>query len=359
MRPSILRGALVGAGWVSQFHLEGWSQIPEAEIVAIVDRDLQKAVDRAQAYGVAAANVFASLDDLLVSGLELDFVDLAVNPEIHLELVRVAAEAKLDIICQKPLAPTLQEARTMIDLCDAAGVRFLVHENWRWRSWYRQIKAMLDAGHIGRPVYASIYDHYGRFIHRRFEPRNRYLQREHLVLFEVGIHHLDIMRYLFGEPSSVYAVQTHEHKQVPGETHIVVMLTWPEERIGILDLSWASYGVEIHAVRTRTNIEDVRIEGVDGTILLFHDPEKGDTLRVVTRDKSIDLPAHEGEPIEAYQQSYTAAQRNLVDDLLGRDKAETPASDNYQTLKLMLAAYKSAETNQVVDLDSFEGTHSS
>jgi predicted dehydrogenase len=356
LKPSILRGALVGAGWVSQFHLEGWRQIPKAEIIAIVDPDFQRAAERALEFDVAAANVYASLDELLEKGLELDFVDLAVNPEVRLDLVQIAAGAGLDIICQKPMAPTLQDARTMIDLCAAANVRLLVHENWRWRTWYRQIKTHLDEGRIGRTVYARIYSHSGGYITRRFEPGHRYVGRDHLVLFEVGIHYLDIMRFLFGEPLSVYAIQTHEHQQLAGETHIVVMLTWPQERIGIVDLSWSSFDVGHNERRTRTNIEDVRIEGDEGAITLFNDPVKGDRIRIVSGDTSTELPAYEGEPIEAYQRSYTAAQQNLIDDLLGRESAETSASENYQTLKLMLAAYESAETNKVVYLETFEAT---
>jgi D-apiose dehydrogenase len=349
----MLCGVLIGAGWVSQFHLEGWRQIAEAKIAAIVDPDLERARVRAQEFGINPDRVFSSLGKCLDAGIEPNFVDLAVNPEVHLEMVQTASSFGLDIISQKPLAVTLEDAQTMIDICEQAGVKLLVHENWRWRTWYREIKQMLDAGKIGRPKYLSFFGHGHPFQDPNFPINPRYFGRKHLVLFEYGIHHLDVMRYLIGEPISVYAAAIHDHPRLPGEMRIVVTLTW-DECIGLLDLGWNSYGAREIVNRSNSNLEDVRIEGEDGAILLFRDPEKGDRMRIVTAAQSEEKPAYSVKPKDAYQASYTAVQRNLIADLLGRGQAETPARENLQTLKLTHAAYRSAEINKVIDPRTME-----
>jgi predicted dehydrogenase len=72
-----LKGALIGAGNVTPFHLQAWERIPQAIIVAIADPDLKRAQTRAQEFGIDPGRVFASLSDLLQAEEGLDFMDIA------------------------------------------------------------------------------------------------------------------------------------------------------------------------------------------------------------------------------------------------------------------------------------------
>ena len=187
-----LRGALVGAGRVSANHLQAWMRIPQAEIVAVADPDLAKARERAQAFDIDAAHVYAGLAELLDAEARLDFVDIATRPQTHLEVVGLAAAHGLHVNCQKPFALSLADAREMIRACREAGVVLNVNENWRWRSWYREIRQMIVEGRIGRPAYARFFSHGDWFVHRRQHPvppdhPHRRVKRG--VVFEMGIHH--------------------------------------------------------------------------------------------------------------------------------------------------------------------------
>ncbi len=68
---------------------------------------------------------------------DLDFVDIVTRSTTHLELISLAAERGLAIICQKPMAPDWETACRMVEIAESHGVRFMMHDNWRWQSWYR------------------------------------------------------------------------------------------------------------------------------------------------------------------------------------------------------------------------------
>src|SRR5690606_13185948 len=137
MSQSRLRGALIGAGRVGAFHLYAWQRLPQATIIATADQKVDRAQRQAAAHGTGPRHVYADLETLLQEEPSLDFVDITAPPESHVALVEQAAARGLHICCQKPFAPSLGEARQMMAAARRAGVLLHVHENWRWRPWYR------------------------------------------------------------------------------------------------------------------------------------------------------------------------------------------------------------------------------
>ena len=355
MSERILKGALIGAGRVSQFHLTAWAEVSQAEICAIADPSLAHARARAVEFGIAQQHVYTSIDDLLRSESNLEFVDITTPPSTHLGLVKSAAARGLAINCQKPFAFDLKQAREMIDISDAAGVLLNIYENWRWRSWYRDIKSIIEKGRIGKPVYARFFVHTDSLANSVIESQasQRFHRRTFGVFMDWGIHHIDTMRFLFGEPSSVYMRKSTLHPEVsPIEERVIVVVNYPV-LTAILDMSVSSHAPWGNATRQGPMVEDVRIEGDLGTVLLVPDPERGDRFRLITHDDIQDRPAYSGTPQRAYQKSYTDAIEHFVNCLLSGVSTETEARDNLHTLAITLAAYESARLNQVVYIESF------
>jgi len=142
------RIALAGAGWVAPHHLEAWQRLHgRAAVVAIADPNIESARARAKAYGVP--DVFPSVEAMLDRLAEhLDAVDVATPRETHAPICRLAADRGLAILCQKPLAPTFDEAASLVS--DVGGrARLMVHENWRFRPHYRRIAGWLRDDRIG------------------------------------------------------------------------------------------------------------------------------------------------------------------------------------------------------------------
>jgi predicted dehydrogenase len=123
-----LRIALVGCGMISLYHLRAW-QAAGAEIVAVCDLDIAKAEARAAEFGVARA--YADAAAMFADG-GFDAVDIAASVGAHAPVARMAADRGVHIMCQKPLTETVAEAEALID--DVGDrVRFMVHENYRFR----------------------------------------------------------------------------------------------------------------------------------------------------------------------------------------------------------------------------------
>lgn len=147
-----LRVALVGAGMISEYHLRAWSHLEHAAVVAVVDPDPSRRERRAQQFGIA--NHYPDLDALFVSEA-VDALDIASPRETHAALVRQAADRGLPVLCQKPLAPAHAEAEALVrDVGDR--IRLMLHENWRFRPYYRRMGAWIGSGAFGTFTSGSI-----------------------------------------------------------------------------------------------------------------------------------------------------------------------------------------------------------
>jgi len=260
-----LRGGLIGCGFFARNHLHAWADIKGATLAAVCDPDLTRAESFAAAAGVPS--VFVDPVEMLRAG-NLDFVDIVTPPATHRALVEVAASHRTHVICQKPMAPALEDARAMVEACRAAGVRFMVHENFRWQTPIRAIRdAAPDLGRLffGRIYWRTAFDVY------RDQP---YLAEDsRFILADLGVHLLDLARFLFGEVESVYCQTLRINPRIRGEDVATVMLRMASGATCMVELSYASR-VE-HDPFPQTLIQ---LEGSLGTATL----DRGFELTVVT-----------------------------------------------------------------------------
>ena len=323
-----LRVGLAGAGWVTEHHLDAWSALRErATVVAIADPHEEAAQARAAQYGIPA--MFSSVDAMLEQ-VQLDAIDIAAPREFHAPICRMAAQRGLAILCQKPLAPTLQEAEALVQEL-GAGVRLMVHENWRFRPHYRQMRAWLNEGHVGeiRTVAASILtsgllpDATGALPALVRQPMLAQLER--MLLMEVMIHHVDTLRFLLGPLQLQSALLGQIGQHIRGEDRATLLLCGPKGAAVSLVGDFRAYG---HPAEQRDRLE---ILGSKGAILL-RDDELVLTGAMEKRQK-LDLAAN-------YKESYRAAIEHFLDRLADGGTFETSAEDNLQTLRIVEAAYR-------------------
>ena len=144
-----------------------------------------KAAALAERFGVPA--VYDDPRELLERE-KLDFVDIVTDVDSHAPLTRLAAEFRVPVICQKPLAPNLATAEAMAEACRRAGVPLLVHENWRWQAPLRALKSVLDSGAIGR-VFRARVQYANSF--PVFDNQPFLKDVEQFILADIGTHILD------------------------------------------------------------------------------------------------------------------------------------------------------------------------
>ena len=132
-----LRVAMIGAGYFAQFHGDAWQRIEGAELGAVAAKS--GALSFAQRYDIEA---FTKVEEMLETA-RFDLLDIATPPDSHLELVSLAADRGINAICQKPLAPNLEEAQKIVQIAERAGILLVIHENFRFQPWYREIKKLM------------------------------------------------------------------------------------------------------------------------------------------------------------------------------------------------------------------------
>ena len=345
MSKKIWRGGMIGAGAWSELQLNAWAAVKNAEIVALCDRHPDRREQVRSRF-----NIPQGFDDFeaMLSEADLDFVDICTRPYSHARLIRLAAERKLPILCQKPFGTSIEEAKEAVEFCDRAGVRLMVNENWRWQAWHRKAKELLDAGALGKPFLASISWRM-RMTLPGFDHSQGYLaEMPRLIAYEMGVHYLDTCRYLFGEPTSLFARLHHVSPYTAGEDVQVITVGY-EDMTCLIDTSWAS--VEVPGVDVLEEKPDTwspsrfRIDGTEGTCLLNVD--RSVVLVTDTERRQWEFPP------ETVHQSLAAAQQHFIDCLETGAQFETSGSETLKTMALVYACYRSAEEARPVDPKEF------
>jgi predicted dehydrogenase len=338
-----MRAVAVGAGYFAPFQYEAWTRIPEVEIVAISDRAEDKAASIMAKYGVP--RYYADWREM-IDREQPDFVDVITPPDTHEEMCRYAAERGVHIICQKPLAPTHEISRRIVEFARAAGVRFMVHENFRWQPWYRAIKQIQTAGIIGDFTHLAFSmrmgDGWGDDAYLSRQPFFRAYPR--LLVYETGVHFIDTFRFLLGEVVSVFAHLRRLNPVINGEDAGHVMLTFANGATAIWD---ANRYNEVEAEFPRFTFGSLRIDATRGHLTMGTDS----TMRV----KPLGEPGREWDycrqNVNFAGDCVYFLQRHFVDCLLSGREFESNGLDYLKTTEVVEAVYASAERGQVVRLE--------
>jgi D-apiose dehydrogenase len=339
-----LRLAAIGAGFIADWQLAAWKQVPSVEIVALCDSNQDRG--RALAKKLRIPTVYASAESMFQAEA-IDAVDVLTSPESHLELALLAADRGYPVLCQKPLAPTLEDAQVIVKGCEERGARLMVNENFRWRSSYRWIKDRLNEGALGKIFYASFNMRYNvSYPSERwpngllFTQRPFLLSLEKLIILESTVHWIDIARFLFGEPGSVYC-QTQQGGSINvGEDTVVIVMAF-EGATAVIQNGWSSHGYAYPVVEAA-----VAIEGTEATIFV----ESDGRARLVRHDGTVEMAEYDLSTY--YISSFVRCQTHFAECLATGETFSTSGEDNLLTLAATFGAYRSAELNQVVSLPS-------
>jgi predicted dehydrogenase len=323
-----LRIGLIGAGMVSRHHLIAWAEIADrARVVAIADPSRENAARRADEFSIFQICADA---EAMFAATELDAVDIAAPRQFHAPLVRLAAKQGLPVLCQKPLAPNLQQA---IEL--AAEVknqtRLMVHENWRFRGYYRDAAAWLREGRIGDVRQAQLTLLTSGVLPgadglRPALQRQPFMRGEkRMLVAEVLIHHLDTLRMLLGPLRVTAAGLSRTYSEMVGEDGAVIQMK--ADRGGTVSVfaSFAAHGFPA------AQVDRLDILGETGSIRL--DGPQLTCAGASPAEKHYDLAVE-------YQGSYNRTIAHFVQALSDNTPFETAPEDNIETLRLVEDCYR-------------------
>ncbi len=334
-----LKGLLIGCGFFARNHLHAWVETDGAEIVAVCDRDAARAQGYAREFGIPDWYDTAAV---LSSG-GFDFVDICTTMETHEDLVAQAVRHRVPVIVQKPFAPDLGTCRSIVANAAEAGVPVMVHENFRFQKIFRRIREILDSGEIGDLTF-------GRLSWRNaidvYTNQPYLLKTKRFMIMDVGIHMLDLARFLFGDAGDVSCFTQSVKAGLAGEDAATILLRHHNKATSIVDVSYAAHRFPNPFPQTLGEIEGRHgtIQILEGEVLLVH--SGGEQRRETVH---ADGRAWTSIPWTQIQDSVPRTQQHFIDVLRQGGDFETSAEDSLKTYVLAEAAYRSAETGSVVD----------
>ncbi len=338
---------VVGAGFIVRgCHLVAYKKAG-FNPVAISGKDYDLSKEVAAEHGLPL--VYEDWHDL-VDNSEIEIVDIAVPPHVQLEIVRYICGRKhiKGILCQKPIAMSVDDAREIVRLGEEADIPIAVNSNMRYDQSMRALKYILDNGLIGKPIIASI--------DMRAIPDWQSFLKEYkkLEIYAMGVHHIDIFRYLFGDPEKITAVCRTDPRTKFEHTDGIVQYTFQyKDRMMATSLddvwAWPEEPCAKH------NYINWRVEGTEGFAegdIGWHkrEPEfSGSTLRLAGRQFPNEFIEPKWES-KWFPDAFIGTMANLLRAVEEGVEPEISARDNVNTLACVEACYKSIEEERTVYL---------
>ncbi|WP_158969528.1 Gfo/Idh/MocA family protein [Paraglaciecola sp. L3A3] len=338
-----LKVACSGTGYFSQFHYQAWSRIDQVDLVGVCNRTLQSADDFAKKY-----QIDHSFDDLenMLKKTQPDLLDIITPPATHLNSVKIAAKLGIDVICQKPFGETLEVARQMVEIAEQAGIKLIVHENFRFMPWYRSIKQTLDTGVLGEVLNAEFRlrtgDGQGPEAYLSRQPY--FQQMPKFLVHETAIHFIDTFRYLFGEPKSVYADLRRCNPHIKGEDSGIILFGFDNNLRAIFD---GNRLLDHATTNPRRTMGELSICGTKGELTL--DGEARIWLRAFAEDKSKELVYSWNDQNFGGDCVFNTIE-HIVEHYLAAGKLENTGKQYLQNILLEEAVYQSAAESRKINL---------
>lgn len=331
---------LIGCGGIIDYaHLPAY-RAHGLNIQACYDLDPATAKRLAEKHGIA--RTFEALDDLLADPA-IEIVDIAVPAPAQRAIAERALAAGKHLLCQKPLSENLADATAIVAAGRAAGRKVAVNQQMRWSPGIAAAKHLVSQGLIGEPADIQIQVS----VATPFELWPWLQASERYDLMYHTIHHMDSMRYIFGSPEWVTSVHTkYPGQTIRPETKTVTVFEYPSGLQGLLAINHHDTSRDPYATFRFMGSEGV----VSGTIGLLYDYPTGrrDTLQVFSRRLAADTTIAvelEGSWIPG---AFIGPMASLMEAIQTDGTPMTDAADNLETLRLVLAGYRSNEEKRAV-----------
>jgi predicted dehydrogenase len=322
------KAGIIGAGFIGEFHARGYAALPNVELSLVVDRDLSSAQKLAGQYGGEAA---ADLEQMIAS--DVDLVSICTPTPSHMEIANALMGAGKHVLCEKPVARTLEQARSMIETAERSGVKLMVAHVSRYEVDHRKAWEILRRGEIGelRMAFHSITSTYPGWSTQDWLGDEI---KSGGPILDLAIHSVDYMLWLFGSPvERVYALGA---KQGRGPNHYALAtLYFANGGLGLVETSWA------HPPSAPLNCR-VELAGSAGRVAWDYD--RIDGMQTVIEGQGRRSYVLEGED------SFAAQIADFIHCIEHDLPSPVPGREGQEALRVCLAALQSLETGRCVEV---------
>jgi len=332
---------LVGCGGMGRLHLEGLRGVEGLELIGVVDLQGRRAEDVAREY--SARNWSTDRQEYL-DNQDCDIAIVATYPSSHKEIALDFLKAGKHVLCEKPLAATLKEAKEIISAAKATGKKLMVGYILRHNASYQKIARMIKDGLVGSPIVMRMLggEHPITDEHWR---RDVVLATETSPIIDCGCHYVDLMRWFTGaEAVQVSGAGLRLSEEIPEGKYDygIITVRMSDRSVGTYEVGWT---------RNYRNFSDKEFVGPKGRIRLVyqqyrHDhPEEGDLLEYYSYPDHYQMVNVKGELKE------TGAQLKALVEMIEQNRDPMPGlEDARKSLEIALAGDEAIRGGKTVVL---------
>ncbi|MDO8683669.1 MAG: Gfo/Idh/MocA family oxidoreductase [Armatimonadota bacterium] len=324
--------AVVGAGGMGNVHCAAYTDMPNVELVAVMDIRTEAAEATSKLHG---CKPFTDFDEML-SAVNPDVIDVCTPTPWHKEYVLRAADAKKHIVTEKPMARTVEDCYEMMEAAKRAGVKFMVAHVLRFFPEFATAKAQIDAGAVGKPAVVRTSrgggypfgsnDWFGNF------------EWSGGAVLDLIIHDFDWLRWTFGEVERIYAKGLIE-RNLKHMDHALVTLRFKSGVIAHVEGTW---------LNPTGFVVTFEVVG-DGGMLQFSNQTAVPLVvaRTKTEEKEAGVPIPESPTM---QNPYFQELQHFIDCVENGAKPCITPEDGMRAVEISLAALESIRTGLPVNL---------
>jgi predicted dehydrogenase len=339
----VFRAVLAGCGSMAKGWLRALNEAPELKgrvtLVGLVDLDLAAADALRQEFGLDTAVTGTDLDQVLTA-TKPDLLFDVVIPSARQQIVMTGLRHGCDVLTEKPMAASLDEARALVAAAKSAGRIHAVVQNRRFVDGVRRIRETIASGALGEltALHADFFigAHFGGFREAM----------DHVLLLDMSIHTLDAARFMAGlDPLAVYCLETNPHGSWYADGAAAnAIFEFANDVVFTYRGSWVAEGAT-------TSWESAwRIIGTTGTLLW--DGADSFQLKQIADNSGFLRPLKDAVVPPPPHPSQTHGHASVIADFLNavetRQPPETAGNDNIKSLAMVFAAIESARTHQRV-----------
>ena len=333
-----LRAAIIGTGAIANAHASALAATPDAELVAVVDRDPDLARAFAERCGGPAA--FDSLDALLASGM-VDVLHVCTPPGVHAEQAVAALDAGLHVICEKPAALSLDELDAMTDAAARNDRRLAVVFQQRTGSAAAHARGLIDSGALGRPLVATCQTLWFRDPAYFAVPwRGKWATEGGGPTLGLGIHQIDLLAWLLGDWASVQG----QLWRLDRETQMEDVST------AVIAFVGGTVASVITSALSPRETSSIRIDTELATVTVDHLYGHGHEHWRITPAPHVDAETSAAWTLPEVEEAsgHDPLVRDIYAALVSGEPLPSTASDAARSFEIVTAIYSSAASGAVV-----------
>lgn len=343
----MIQVGLIGCGKIGQMrHLPEYAANPDCTIAALYDINLDRAKALAAQYGATA---YPTVEALLAS--DVDAVSVCSSNVSHAELAIAALKAGKHVLCEKPMATTLEDCEAMVAAARASGKRLMIGQNQRLAGAHRKAKALIDAGAIGRVLtFRTAFCHSGPERWSIDPGANTWFfdkKRAAMgVMADLGVHKADLIQYLTGQKIvevsaklSVLDKKLADGSPITVDDNAMCIFRMDGGAMGTMTVSWTDYGAEDNSTV---------IWGTEGVLHIYDHPEH--TLVLVRRGGETEY--FDADQIQTNASQTASGVIDLFIEAVRDERAPYITGESaLAAMRAVFAAIESSETERAVRID--------